>query len=214
MRRVFINPRDPDPAALADAARVLLSGGVVAYPTDTLYGLAADPRNPDAVQKLYRIKLRRVEQAIPLVAASREQVLGCAGVLPALAETLSLHFWPGPLTLLMPVWPGLASSVTAGLGTVAIRVPDHPIAQGLAAALRYPITSTSANRTGQNAPSSALGVVSGLGTEVDLVVDGGATAGGLPSTIVDATGMTPRLVRPGAVAWERVLEVLRASQAT
>jgi L-threonylcarbamoyladenylate synthase len=209
MQRLFINPRDPEAAALGQAARILAAGGVVAFPTDTLYGLAADPRNADAVQRLYRIKLRRVEQAIPLIAASRAQVEACAGRLRPLDAALAGHFWPGPLTLVLPAWEGLAPSISGPAGTVAVRVPDHPIALGLAAALGYPITSTSANVSGQTAPSSAIGVTVSIGEGADLLIDGGATAGGKPSTIVDTSSGAPRLVRPGAVPWERVLEFLR-----
>ncbi len=211
MRRLFINPRDPDPAAMTQAAGVLTAGGVVAFPTDTLYGLAVDPRNPEAVRKLYRIKLRRVEQAIPLIAASREQLVACAGELRPIDAALSSRFWPGPLTLVVRSWDGLVPAVCGAGGTVAVRVPDHSIAQGLSAALGYPITSTSANRSGQAAPSSAIGVTASIGETVDLLIDGGATAGGQPSTIVDASSGEPRLVRAGAIPWERVLEFLRES---
>jgi L-threonylcarbamoyladenylate synthase len=209
MQRLFINPRDPEPAAMAQAARILASGGVIAFPTDTLYGLAVDPRQPDAVQRLYRIKLRRVEQAIPLIAASRAQVVACAGELRAMDARLASQFWPGPLTLVVPAWKDLAPAITGEAGTVAIRVPDHSIAQGLAAALGYPVTSTSANRSGQSAPASAIGVTASIGDAVDLLIDGGATAGGKPSTIVDTSSGAPRLVRLGAIPWERVLESLR-----
>ncbi len=211
MQRVFINPRDPDPGAMAQAALILAAGGVIAFPTDTLYGLAADPRNPDAVRKLYRIKLRRVEQAIPLIAASREQLVACAGALRPIDSSLSRRFWPGPLTLVLPLWEGLAPEISGGTGTVAVRVPDHPIAQGLSAALGYPITSTSANRSGQSPPASAIGVTASIGESVDLLIDGGATAGGQPSTIIDASSGEPRLLRAGAIPWERVLEFLRES---
>ncbi len=209
MQRLFINPRDPEREALARAAAVLAGGGVVAYPTDTLYGLGVDPRQAAAVERLYRIKLRRVEQAIPLIASNQAQVVACAGALGKANARLAKAFWPGPLTLVLPAWEGLAPGVSAEGGTVAVRVPDHPIAQGLAAALGYPVTSTSANRSGQAAPASAIGVTASIGDTVDLLIDGGATAGGRPSTIVDTASGAPRLVRAGAIAWERVLESLR-----
>jgi L-threonylcarbamoyladenylate synthase len=198
----------PDRRALARAAAILRRGGVVAYPTDTLYGLAANPASAAAVGQLYRIKGRPVDLAIPLIASGIPQIVDAGGTLPPAGMRLAERFWPGPLTLIVSAWPGLDARVRGTRGTVAVRVPDHPVARLLADECGWPITSTSANRSGGPAPSSADEVRAALGDALDGIIDAGPTRGGEPSTIVDLTGGTPALVRAGAVAWERVLECL------
>lgn len=188
------------------AARTLADGGVVAYPTDTLYGLGADPRDPQAIARLYRIKGRGVDQALPLIAGSLGQLRASGAVLSPLALRLAQVFWPGPLTLVLGAWPGLCADTLAGRDTVAVRVPDHPVAIALAGALGYPITSTSANRSGDRPTADPDEVGRVLGADLDGLVDGGRCPGGLPSTIVDASGPVLRLLRAGVIAWDRVLE--------
>ena len=199
----------PDAASLGRAADVLHQGGIVAYPTDTFYGLAANPSNQQAVEQLYRIKGRAVDQSIPLIAADRDQVEAVAGSLSDMAARLADHFWPGPLTLVIPVWRGLSFAVHQGRATVAVRVPAHRVAREFSRVFGAPLTSTSANRTGKQAPTTADGVEQDFGQSIALLLDGGATEGGQPSTIVDVTGQRPVLIRAGAVSWERVLECLR-----
>jgi len=203
-----VDPIRPSPDILERAAAVLARGGVVAYPTDTLYGLAVDPARESAVEALFKVKARRAEQAIPLVAADLTQVERVGRMTP-LARVLALRFWPGPLTLVIEARPGIPEAVQGGTGRVAIRIPDHRVAQGLAAAAGGALTSTSANRSGGSPPSTGEEVASALGDEVDLLLDGGSSPGGLPSTIVDVAGDEPLLLRTGAVAWDRVLESLR-----
>jgi L-threonylcarbamoyladenylate synthase len=199
----------PDRRALVGAAALVRAGGVVAYPTDTLYGLAADPGNAAAMAQLYRIKGRPVELAIPLIASGIPQIEAAGGVLDPLARRLAAAFWPGPLTIVLPAWPGLDARVHAGLGTVAVRVPDHAVARMLAEACGWPITSTSANVSGEPATRVPGDVRASLGASLDALVDAGLSPGGAPSTIVDLAGGAPRLVRAGAVPWERVLESLQ-----
>ena len=194
---------------LSRAAGLLRAGGVVAYPTDTLYGLAANPYDAAAIAQLYRIKGRPVELAIPLIAAGVDQIESAGGVLTPLARRLAAAWWPGPLTIVLPAWPGLDPSLQAGRGTVAIRVPDHAVARMLADLCGWPITSTSANVSGAAATQDPAVVRSALGASLDGLIDAGPSPGGAPSTIVDATGEAPRLVRPGVVPWERVLESLQ-----
>lgn len=201
-----IDAGQPDPILLERAAAVLRAGGVVAYPTDTLYGLAADPGSQAAIAQLYRIKGRQVDSPVPLIAAGIEQIEACAGGLAPPGRALARRFWPGPLTIVIRAWDGLDGAVHAGTGTVAIRVPAHAIARGLAAAFGGPITSTSANRSGAPAAMIPDEVRRALGGELDALIDGGPSPGGAPSTIVDVTGAVPRLVRAGAVPWDRVLE--------
>ena len=199
----------PDRRALAGAAALVRAGGVLAYPTDTLYGLAADPGNAAAMAQLYRIKGRPVDLAIPLIASGVDQIEAAGGLLTPLARRLAASFWPGPLTIVLPAWPGLDVRVHAGLGTVAVRVPDHAVARMLAEACGWPITSTSANVSGEPATSFPGEVRDSLGASLDALLDAGPSPGGAPSTIVDLAGATPRLVRAGAVPWERVLESLQ-----
>lgn len=195
-----------DPTLIRSAVRALRSGRLVAYPTDTLYGLGADPRRPDAVERLFRAKGRPAEMAAPIIAGDVEQVERHAGRLTPLARRLARRFWPGPLTLVIAAAPALSRRLLGGGDTVAVRVPDHPVARTLALQLGCPVTATSANRSGAPPPTTASAVVAALGPGVALVLDDGPSASPAPSTIVDARGETPVLVRRGAVAWDRVLE--------
>ena len=199
----------PDRLTLSRAAAVVQSGGIVAYPTDTLYGLAAHPGSAAAIAQLYRIKGRPVDSAIPLIASGIAQIEAMGGALGQASRRLAAAFWPGPLTLIIPAWPGLDARVHAGLNTVAVRVPDHEVARLLAEACGWPITSTSANRSGEPATRDPAGVRLALAAGLDGLIDAGPSPGGAPSTIVDASGAEPMLVRAGAVPWERVLECLQ-----
>jgi L-threonylcarbamoyladenylate synthase len=198
----------PDRHTLLRAAAILHDGGVVAYPTDTLYGLAANPASAAAMAQLYRIKGRPVDLAIPLIASGTGQIAAAGGVLDPASRRLAEAFGPGPRTLVIPAWPQLDARVHAGRGTVAIRVPDHPVACLLADACGWPITSTSANRSGEPAAKDPDAVRVALGGLIDGLVDAGPSPGGEPSTIVDASGAVPVLIRAGAVSWDRVLECL------
>jgi L-threonylcarbamoyladenylate synthase len=193
-------------AAVQVAVAAMRSGLVVAYPTDTLYGLAVDPANSGAVTKLFSLKGRALDKAIPLIAADVGQVRAWTTMTP-LAERLAAAFWPGPLTLVLRAAVEMDVRVMAEGGTVAIRVPDQPIARALAAAADCPVTSTSANPSGLPPTADPDEVARAL-PAIDVLIDAGVTPGGAPSTIVDATGTQPVLIRAGAIAWERVLESL------
>jgi L-threonylcarbamoyladenylate synthase len=204
MELFLVDPFVPDEAVIARAARILIDGGIVAYPTDTLYGLAIDPRNASAVGRLFAVKERPGAQAIPLIAADQAQVEREVGRMTALASRLAARFWPGPLTLVIEALPTISRALLAGTRRVAVRVPDHAAARMLAACVDCAITSTSANLSGQPAPASAAQVVAALGDRVDAVIDGGPTRGGPPSTIVDVIHEDVHLVRPGAISWDEV----------
>jgi len=206
MDHLVVDPFVPDKGLVRRAANVILAGGVVAYPTDTLYGLGVDPRNASAVERLVALKGRPAGQAIPLIAADLRQVERDVGRMSDLARRLASRFWPGPLTLIIEASPGIVPLVRAGGGGVAVRVPDHDVARLLAAACGCAITSTSANPSGQRAPGTADGIAGPLRDRIDALLDAGPTPGGLPSTIVNATGPAPVLVREGVVPWARVLE--------
>jgi L-threonylcarbamoyladenylate synthase len=207
MPRIELDPRSFAVADLRPAIDWIRGGGIVAYPTDTLYGLAADPSSSLAVQALFEMKGRDASAAIPLIAASTAQVEAWCALSPA-SRRLATDFWPGPLSLVCDAPERVVPEVHGGRGTMAIRVPDHPVARALAAAWGGPLTATSANRSGEPAAQTAA-ALSALHGDRLLVIDAGATAGGSPSTIVDARGDAPQLVRAGAIPWDRVLHSLQ-----
>jgi L-threonylcarbamoyladenylate synthase len=202
--RLPINPVSPESEAIAIAAGAVRAGRIVAIPTDTLYGLAADPFNVDAIARIYRLKGRGSDRALPLVAADADQIAATLGVLPMLARLLAVRFWPGPLTMLMPAPERLPAEVTAGTGRVGVRVPAHAVARALCAACATPLTATSANESGRPATNAPDAIVGPLADGIDTLLDAGVTPGGPPSTIVDVTNSTPRVVREGAISWESI----------
>ena len=197
----------PEPAAIARAVEVLRLGGIVAYPTDTLYGLAVDPRSDIAARRLFGVKERDAKVAVPLIAADVEQV-DQAGRLGPVERRLAAGWWPGPLTLVLPATPAITPAILGSGETIAVRVPAHPVACALADAFGFCITSTSANLSGAPAPADPAMVRDTLADRIDLLLDGGALRGGPASTIVRIDNGRPTLVRAGAIAWERVLESL------
>ena len=201
-----VSVASPDPAAIREAADCIRRGLVVAYPTDTLYGLAVDPRNAAAVRRLYALKGRAETSALTLIAGGMGQVRE-AGELTATAERLAARWWPGPLTLVVHARAVLTRDVLAGGTTVGIRVPDHAVAIALAREAGFAITATSANRSGMPAATTAAALAEAL-PEVDGIVDAGPVRGGAPSTLVDTTREPLTLLRDGAVAWSKVLESL------
>jgi L-threonylcarbamoyladenylate synthase len=194
--------------AVAAAIDVLRNGGLVAYPTDTLYGLAVDPRQDVAVARLFDVKGRDVASAIPLIAANEDQAR-LAGRFGELESRLARAFWPGPLTIVVPAHAALSAQVLAGGTTVGIRVPAHDLARGLADEFGYCVTSTSANRSGAPPTDDAASLDPQLLSRIDLLLDAGKTAGGPPSTIVEVTNDGLRLVRAGAIAFDRVIKSAR-----
>ncbi|HSF15637.1 MAG TPA: L-threonylcarbamoyladenylate synthase [Vicinamibacteria bacterium] len=202
LRRIRVDPRAPAEPVLAQAVEVLSRSGVVAYPTETFYGLGAAALDEDACQRVFEIKGRPRDSPLPWIVADLGQIESVAR-LDRLSRLLVSRFWPGPLTLVVPL--------SRGQGTVAVRVSSLPIARALAKGLGAPITATSANRAGEPAPVTADEVAQRL-REIDLLLDGGPCAGGLPSTIVDVTaGGRPILVRAGAVAYDDILRFLDES---
>jgi L-threonylcarbamoyladenylate synthase len=201
-----VDSRAPDPAVIREAAQMIRDGLIVAFPTDTLYGLAVDPRNAMAVIRLFDLKGRPESSAMTLIAADMADVRAAADMTPH-AECLAERWWPGPLTIVVRAKPILARETLAGGSTVGVRVPDHPVAVALARAAGFCVTATSANRSGATAASTPDAVLSSL-PDIDAIVDAGPSRGGAASTIVDASGREVTLVRAGAVPWERVLKSL------
>lgn len=201
-----VDPLEPDPAVVRQAAELIRHGLIVAYPTDTLYGLAVDPRNAVAVKRLFDLKGRPETSALTLIAADVSQVRE-AGSMTVAAERLAARWWPGPLTVVLEAMPILAAETLAGGRTVGIRVPRHPVAVELARAAGFPVTATSANRSGATAVSTPEAAAEAL-PDVDAILDAGPAPGGAPSTIVNAASRDVTLVRAGVVPWDLVLRSL------
>jgi L-threonylcarbamoyladenylate synthase len=189
---------------------VIEADGIVALPTDTLYGLAVNPFHPDAVARVFAAKGRAAERALLLIAADVEQIERHLGRLSSQAQSLASAFWPGPLTLLMSAPATLAAGVASTDGTVGVRVPAHTLARELCRACGVPLTATSANLSGAEAPSRPDDVERSLRDRIDLLIDAGTTPGGPPSTIVDVSGHLPKLVRAGAISWDSIRETLKS----
>lgn len=203
-----------DAGAIAQAVEILAAGGLVAFPTETVYGLGADAGNPSAVARIYAAKGRPsfnplIAHVVDLPAAQREAAL------PAAAKSLAACFWPGPLTLVAPVTAigGVCELARAGLASVALRSPAHPAALRLIEAFGRPIVAPSANRSGHVSPVTAEHVAADLSGKVDLILDGGRTTAGLESTIISFAGSEPELLRPGALTRAAIEAALGAKLA-
>ena len=184
------------------AARILRSGGLVAFPTETVYGLGADAASDEAVRRVFAAKGRPADHPLIVHFAAPEDAARWAARWSDDAEKLAAAFWPGPLTLIVPKAAHVSDVVTGGHSTVGVRVPDHPGAQSLLRAFEGGLAAPSANRFGQVSPTTAAHVAIELADRVDLILDGGACRVGVESTIVDLSRETPRLLRPGGVSLE------------
>ena len=198
------------PADIAAAARVLRCGVLVAFPTETVYGLGADASNPAAVARIYAAKGRPASHPVIVHIASAAEAPRWASAFPRAAQRLAAEFWPGPLTLVLPRAAGVPDTVTGGQDTVALRVPSHPVALALLSAFGGGIAAPSANRYGKVSPTRAEHVRAEFGAELDCVLEGGDCEVGLESTIVSLVGGVPRLLRPGGIPRERIEAVIGA----
>jgi L-threonylcarbamoyladenylate synthase len=196
-----------DAAGIEIAAAILRAGGLVALPTETVYGLGANALDPVAVQAIFEAKGRPADDPVIVHLAETSQLERVARANPA-AWQLAECFWPGPLTLVLPRRPEVPDEVTAGLDTVGVRVPSHPVARAILEAADLPIAAPSANLFGRTSPTAAQHVLEDLDGRIDAVVDAGPTQVGVESTIVDLTSSRPRLLRPGGLAAEAVEAVL------
>ncbi len=189
-----------DDPAISEAADILLAGGLVAFPTETVYGLGADGLNPEAVARIYAAKGRPATNPVILHVADAVSAQSLVSQWPDTARILVERYWPGPLTLVLPAAEAVPSIVRAGGSTVALRCPAHPVALALIRAVGRPLAAPSANRSQHLSPTLAQHVASSLGEAVDLILDGGPTSAGLESTILDLGGERPRILRPGPIA--------------
>lgn len=208
---VTVEPESPDEETLQRAGALLRAGGLVAFPTETVYGLGADALNEAAVRRVFAAKGRPGDNPLIVHIASEEELSQVAEPDEATAERLrrlARRWWPGPLTVILPKRPVVPAVVTGGLATVAVRMPDHPVALGLIRSAGRPVAAPSANRSGRPSPTEARHVVQDLDGRIDMIVDGGPAAIGVESTVLDLSVEPPIVHRPGAVTVEQLRTVL------
>lgn len=192
-----------DDASIRRAAALLRAGELVAFPTETVYGLGADALNAEASARIFAAKGRPADNPLIAHIAGESGLAGLIALEPcACARALMRAFWPGPMTLIFPKSPRVPREVTAGLDTVAVRMPSHPVARALIRAAQTPIAAPSANRSGRPSPTTAAHVLEDMEGRIPLILDGGPCEVGLESTVVDVTGARPRILRPGGVTLE------------
>jgi len=209
-RLTKINAENPEPAAIADAAELIRSGRLVAFPTETVYGLGADALNEPAVRRIFAAKGRPTTNPLIVHLASIDMAQEVVATWPDSADRLAARFWPGPLTLVLPKHPCVPDKVTAGGPTVAVRMPAHPVARALIQAAGTPVAAPSANRSSALSPTTAQHVIASLGDAVDLVLDAGPCPGGIESTVLDLTADPPQILRPGLITADQIRDVIGA----
>lgn len=205
---VAVDAASPDPTIIARAARVIRDGGLVAMPTETVYGLAGNALDPSAIARIYAAKGRPAHNPLIAHVADAAQAQALAAEWPLMARTLAARFWPGPLTLVVRRKAHVPTELTAGLDTFGVRVPDHPVALALIRAAGVPLAAPSANRFTEVSPVTAAQVARGLGNAVDLILDAGHTRVGIESTVVDVSGGRAVLLRPGMITADEIAGVV------
>jgi len=200
-----VHPQQPEPHIIAQAAALIQSGHLVAFPTETVYGLGANALDPQAIRRIFEAKGRPATDPLIVHISHTDQLNELASNIPALAFDLAAQFWPGPLTLVLKRQPHVPASLSAGRDTVAIRFPAHPVARALIEAARTPIAAPSANLFSHPSPTNAAHVKHDLDGRIDLILDGGPTSVGVESTVLDLTTNTPTLLRPGGISLEALL---------
>lgn len=203
-----IDCENPSLDCLREAVALLRKGGLVVFPTDTFYGVGADPLCPEAIKRIYRIKKREVSKPILIVIPNSHQLETLTTDVSEQARSLIKQFWPGPLTLLFSAHPALPSILVGETGKVGIRIPDHPVALALLHQWGGALTATSANLSGESSPVTTQAMRQSIRTDVDLILDAGPTVGGQESTIVDLTLKPPRLIRKGRIPFGKIMETL------
>jgi L-threonylcarbamoyladenylate synthase len=205
---IKVDPESPDPRSIARAAECLRDGGLVAFPTETVYGLGANALNRDAIRRLFDAKGRPSNDPLIVHVASLDSVSSLIRTRPEAVESLAARFWPGPLTLVLGRSAAVPDEVTAGLDTVGIRIPAHRVARALIESAGVPVAAPSANLFSRPSPTRAQHVLQDLDGRIDMVLDGGPTPVGVESTVLDLSGDVPTVLRPGAVTVEMLREVL------
>jgi L-threonylcarbamoyladenylate synthase len=203
-----VDPAHPDSELIARAAECLRAGGLVAFPTETVYGLGAHALDRAAILRVFAAKERPANDPLIVHVATFDAAMPLVEEMPRRARDLAARFWPGPLTMVLKRSARVPDVVTAGLGTVAIRVPSHPVARALLERARIPVAAPSANLFSRPSPTRAAHVVADLNGRIDMIVDGGATDVGLESTVIDLSGAVPTILRPGAIDVGALQQVL------
>ncbi|MBI3998596.1 MAG: threonylcarbamoyl-AMP synthase [Armatimonadetes bacterium] len=207
-RLIPVDPASPDPGAIREATHVLAAGGLVAFPTETVYGLGADALNARAVERIFEAKGRPTDNPIIVHLADEAALAAIVTDVPPSARTLIARCWPGPLTLVLPASPVVPVVTRGGLPTVAVRMPAHPVALALIRAAGCPVAAPSANRSGRPSPTTARHVQADLGERIDVILDAGPTPLGVESTVLDLTGATPTVLRPGGLTVETLQAIV------
>ncbi len=205
---VRVDPFDPQPEAIAHAANLLRQGRLVAFPTETVYGLGANALDTNAVEQIFSVKGRPSYNPLIVHVADAEAARRLVSHWPEHAQRLAAAFWPGPLTLVLPKRPEVSDLITAGLPSVAVRVPAHRVALALLRTADLPVAAPSANRFTQLSPTTAQHVEKALGSQIDLIIDGGPTTVGIESTVVDVAGARPVLLRPGLLSIDDLASIV------
>ena len=208
MKIFKMDPKTPDSEALDSVVSILDSGGVIGYPTDTIYGLGANINEQAAVEKIIELKGRQKDKPILILAAWLEQVQSLVESFPETAKLLASYLWPGPLTLVLPAAKHVSPLLTGGFTTIGVRIPSHKISLELVRRLGSPITSTSANLSGQPNPTCAEDVVKTFGDKLDAVIDSGKSPESVPSTIVSVSTTETKILREGAIPAKKIEEIL------
>ena len=206
--RITIDPQSPDPDTIARAAAILRRGGLVAFPTETVYGLGANALDADAVGRIFTAKGRPSNNPLIVHVADAAEVSQLTSSRPDTFAQLTAAFWPGPLTLVLPKSEVVPDVVTAGGATVAVRMPAHPVALALLRATQLPLAAPSANLSSELSPTSADHVLRGLAGRIDLILDAGPTTAGIESTVLDLTAQPPRVLRPGPITTAQLEAVI------
>jgi L-threonylcarbamoyladenylate synthase len=193
-----IDPAEPSPQLIDKVAEVIKGGGLIIYPTDTLYGLGANPRDPEAMKKLYTIKGRDKAKPIPFLIKDQDMLETLVEDIPPIGRQLMEHYWPGALTLVFRARKGLPPPLTGEGGTIGLRISAHPIPQRIVEAVDAPLTATSANPTGKGNLIDIQSITEAFRDQVDLIIDGGEVPG-IGSTVVDLTKTPPKVVREGTI---------------
>jgi len=205
---VKVDSKNPEKKVIERAARILIRGGLVAFPTETVYGLGANALDEDAVLKIFEVKNRPSDNPLIIHIAKIDDLYLISSKVPKKAEKLVQKFWPGPLTLVLPRSEIVPDPPVAGLSTVAIRMPSHPVAHALISMSDLPIAAPSANLAGRPSPTTAEHVVKDLDGKIELILDGGEITFGVESTVIDFTSPVPTILRPGPITVEELREEL------
>ncbi|MDP3029128.1 MAG: L-threonylcarbamoyladenylate synthase [Deltaproteobacteria bacterium] len=205
---IKVNAQNPDEEAIRKACAVLKQGGILAFPTETFYGLGADALNEQALKRVFALKQRDYAKPLLVIISEKDQLHSLVSDIPSVAEKLMDSFWPGPLTIIFKARKGLPSLLTGGTDTVGIRISSHPVARSLASTFGLPLTATSANLSGGRNPITAQDVCDQLGGRVDMILDAGETKGIKGSTIIDVTLSPPRIVREGDVPVDEIMKAI------